>query len=128
MGPFLFNIFICDIIFRLKDYEIANYVDDSIPYSAKRNHKEVQEIIQELEQSLAILFKWLQSKKTVVNTGKRHLFLSGKINVNIDGNKTEPENKQELLRVIINSNFSFEDHINNMYEKTSQKLSAVSNC
>ena len=43
LGPLLFNIFICDMFYFLENYELANYVDDSTPYSAKRNHKLVIE-------------------------------------------------------------------------------------
>ena len=34
LGPLLFNIFICDMFYFLDDYEIANYADDTTPYSA----------------------------------------------------------------------------------------------
>ena len=39
LGPLLFNIFICDMFYFLENYELANYADDSTPYSVKRNHK-----------------------------------------------------------------------------------------
>ena len=58
LGPLLFNIFICDMFYFLDNYELANYVDDSTPYSAKRNNKLV---VEELEISSSILFKWLQT-------------------------------------------------------------------
>ena len=44
------------MIYFLNDYEIANYVDDTSPCSAQRNH---QFAIQGLEKSSAMLFKWL---------------------------------------------------------------------
>ena len=55
----------------------------------------------------------------MVNIDNSHLLLSAKIeiNANIDGNKIEPENKEEL---------SFEDHVNSMCKKASQKLNALS--
>ena len=73
LGPLLFNIFICDIFYFLEDYGIANYADDSTPYSAKSNHKLV---VEELQKS-SILFKWLQTNYLKVNTDKSHLLLSG---------------------------------------------------
>ena len=33
LGPLLFNIFICDTLYFLEDCEIANYADDTTPYS-----------------------------------------------------------------------------------------------
>ena len=52
LGSLLFNIFICDMFYFMADFEIANYADDSTPFSAKGNHKSVQE----LEVSSSILF------------------------------------------------------------------------
>ena len=46
LGPLLFNIFICDMFYFMEDFEIANYADDSTPFSAKLNHKSV---VEELE-------------------------------------------------------------------------------
>ena len=46
LGPLLFTIFICDMFYSMEDFEIANYADDSTPFSAKLNHKS---IVEELE-------------------------------------------------------------------------------
>ena len=43
LGPLLFNIFICDMFYFQEDFGIANYADDSTPYSVKSNHKLVIE-------------------------------------------------------------------------------------
>ena len=124
LGPLLFNIFICDMFYFLENYELANYADDSTPYSAKRNHKLV---IEELETSSFILFKWLQTNYMKVNTDKSHLLLSGNVSLtsNTDNNLIESENEQVLLGVTIDLNLSFEKHINNLCKKASQKLNAL---
>ena len=56
------------------------------------------------------------------NTNKNHLLLSGKNNLtaNIDGNVIESEDNQVLLGIIIDSNLSFNKHINNLSKKTAQ--------
>ena len=46
LGPLLFTIFICDMFYSMEGFEIANYADDSTPFSAKLNHKS---IVEELE-------------------------------------------------------------------------------
>ena len=69
LGPLLFSICICDMFYFLEDYEIANYADDTTPYSAQRNH---QFVIEELEKSSAILFKWLGNNFMKVNTDKSY--------------------------------------------------------
>ena len=52
LGPLLFNIFICDMFYFLENFGIANYADDSTPYTAKSNHNLV---IEELEKFSSIL-------------------------------------------------------------------------
>ena len=124
LGPLLFNIFVCNMFYFLEDYEIGNYADDTPSYSAQRNH---QFVIEELEKSSAILFKWLGNNFMKVNTDKSHLLLSGntKLASNIDNNTIESEMKQELLGITIDSNLSFEEHASNICKKASQKLNAL---
>ena len=124
LEPLLFNIFICDMFYFLEDHEIANYADDSTPFSAQCSH---QAVIEDLEKSSAILFNWLKSNYMKVNTDKSHLLLSGNIKLtsNIDNNIIESEEKQELLDVIIDSRLTFEEHVNNLCKKASQKLNAL---
>ena len=124
IGPLLFNIFICDMFYFMEDYEIANYTDDSTPFSAKPGHKSV---IQELQASSSILFTWFRNNYMKANTDKSHLLLSGNSNLtaNIDGNVIESEGNQVLLGITIDSNLSFNMHINNLYKKASVKLNAL---
>ena len=109
------------MFFFLEDHGNANYADD---YSAKTNHKLV---IEELEKSSSILFKWLQTKHVKVNTDKRHLLLSGntQLTSNIDNNLITSEKEQMLLGITIDSNRSFEELINNMCLKATQKRNSL---
>ena len=61
------------------------------------------------------------------NTDKSHLLLSGNSNLtsNIDGNVIESEGNQVLLGITIDSNLSFNKHINNLCKKASPKLNAL---
>ena len=108
----------------MEDYEIANYADDSTPFSAKPDHKSV---VQELEVSSSILFTWLRNNYMKANTDKSHLLLSGNSNstANIDGSVIESEGNQVLLGITIDSNLSFNKHINNLCKKASAKLNAL---
>ena len=62
-----------------------------------------------------------------INCGKSHmLFLwDDAVSANIDNNVITSENKSELPRIVLDSNFSFEDPINNVCKKASQKLNAL---
>ena len=101
------------MFYFLEDYELTNYADDTTPYSAQRNY---QLVIKDLEKSSVILFKWLGNNFMKVNTHKSYLLLSGntKLVLNIDNNTIQSEMKQELLGKTIDSNLSFEEHVNNI--------------
>ena len=62
------------MFYFLEDFDITNYADDSAPFCAGKSAKFV---VNNLEQSSAILFEWLNNNYIKVNTGKSHLSLSG---------------------------------------------------
>ena len=63
----LFNVFRFDMFYFLEDFDIASYADDSTPYNVD---KIIEFIVNDLEQSLSILFTWLNDNYMKVNTGK----------------------------------------------------------
>ena len=109
------------MFYFMKDFEIANYADHSTLFSAKLNHESV---VEELEISSSVLFTWLQNNYMKTNTEKSHLLLSGsnKLTANIHGNVIESEDNQILLGITIDSNLSFNKHVNNLCKKASAKL------
>ena len=52
LGPLLFNTFICDMLYFLEGFDIANYAVDSTPYCAGKN---AEFVVNNLEQSPTIL-------------------------------------------------------------------------
>ena len=111
------------MFYFLEDYDIANYADDSTPYNADKN---VESVVNNLEHSSSILFKWLNDNYMKVNTGKSHLLVSGNVRskAKIDNNYIESEKEQMLLGITIDSNLTFENHINNICKRASHKLNA----
>ena len=105
LGPLLFSIFICDMFYFLEGFDIANYADDSTPYCAG---KSAESVVNNLEQSSTILFKWLNNNYMKVNTGKSHLLLSGnsRASATIDNSYIESEDEQVLLGITIDSNLT----------------------
>ena len=123
LGPLLFNIFKCDMFYFLEDFDIANYADDSTPYSSG----ESAAFFVNLEQLPAILFEWLDNNYMKVNTSKSHLLLSGnsRATATIGNSYIEWEDEQVLLGITIDSNLTFENHISSICKKASQKLNAL---
>ena len=61
------------------------------------------------------------------NSGKSHLLMSGKetIHANVDGSMIKSSHKEILLGINLDSELKFEDHVNFMCKKASQKLYAL---
>ena len=64
LGPLLFNIFLNDIFFFLKNSNLANYADDSTLYAYNKNLKTV---ICNLRQEFSILSSWFYDNYMVLN-------------------------------------------------------------
>ena len=48
LGPFLFNIFICDMFYFLEDFGIANNADNSTPYCVAKSAEFVVKKIRQI--------------------------------------------------------------------------------
>ena len=112
------------MFYFIEDFDIANYADDSTPHNAG---KSVEFVVNNLEHSSSILFKWLNDNYMKVNTGKSHLLVSGNVRATakIESNYIESEKEQVLLSITIDSNLTFGNHINNICKIASQKLNAL---
>ena len=106
----------------MSNFDIANYVDDITPYSANNN---IVDILSNLKLQSNILNKWFKDNYMKANPGKYHLLLSATEEANtlniedvcINSNKYE-----KLLGVNIGSNLTFENHVESLWKKASQKL------
>ena len=112
------------MFYFLENYDIANYADDTTPFSVKQNHDLV---VEDLQNSSAILFKWLKENYMKINTDNSHLIMSRNKSIvaKIDEFDIQSENQQELLGIVIDSNLTFEDHVSKICKKASQKLNAL---
>ena len=111
------------MLYFLEDFDITNYAEDSTPYCVGKSAKF---FVSSLEQSSTILFEWLNNNYMKVNTGKSDLLLSGNSRdaFTTDNSYTESEDEQVLLVITMDCNLTFENHINSICKKASQKLNA----
>ena len=125
LSPLLFNIDVCDLFFIDMNSDIANYVDDTTPYECAPYYDKLKE---NLELTIYKIFNWFTYNNFKANATKCHFFLSPyqSATINIDGSIIKKSNSQKLLGVTIDSNFTFEEHINNLCRKASKKLHALS--
>ena len=124
LGLLFFNIHLCDLFYFLENTDIASYADDNTLYSVQKNREAV---INTIETSLQVLFDWLSDTFMKANSGKSHLLISGKeaTHANVDGSMIKSSKKEILLGINLDSELKFEDHVNFMCKKASQKLYAV---
>ena len=125
LGPLLFNIFINDIFFFMTKSDIANYADDTTPYSIESN---VDALMYALEIDTNILIKWFENNYLKLNTDKCHLLVSNHkdcVFINAAEDIIECENSVKLLGVTIDNKLNFNNHVSIICKKTSQKLHAL---
>ena len=115
---------LCDLFYFLEGITVAIYADDTTPLRANKTNDLVTK---ETENFSEVLFQWFDFNYMKINSGKSHILFSRNDNVstNIDDNTIISEKKNELLGIILDSKLSFEDHINNLCKKASQKLNAL---
>ena len=84
LGPLLFNINMIDLFYECKENDIANYADDTTPYSCGTD---IPTVISELQDISTKVFNWFGNNHMKVNPGKCHQLLSTKNPefVSIDG-------------------------------------------
>ena len=105
----------------LPNFDIANYADDNTPYSANNN---IVNILSNRKLQSNILNKWFKDSYIKANPGKYHLLLSatGETNtLNIEDVCINSSKGEKLLGVNIDSNLTFESHVESLCKKPSQK-------
>ena len=74
LGPLLFNIFINNIFFLLKETEICNYADDTTIHSS---HQKLQKVTIRVENGTARVSTWFAGNFMKLNEEKYHLLVFG---------------------------------------------------
>ena len=72
-GPLLFNIFLADLCFVVKDIDITSYADDCTPFIVENN---IDNVTASLEQVSYALFNWFKNNHLKNNIDKCHVLVS----------------------------------------------------
>ena len=64
LGPLLFNIFINDIFYFIKDSKIANYADDNTVYSVSEN---ITHLLNTLKRETMLILDWFRKNEMKPN-------------------------------------------------------------
>ena len=125
LGPILFNLFINDIIFVMKQSDFSNYADDNT-ISAWANS--IRELVNKLESESEIAIKWFKDNDMIVNPDKFQAIImnNGKLdqeNYKLKFNEYEITRKSvTLLGIEIDDKLSFHSHIHTITRNAAGQL------
>ena len=124
LGPLFLNIHICDLFYIMRNWPVANYADDTTPYTGGKN---TQDVITSLENCALVLLKWFENNLMKKNSDKGHLLRSTSTSsiANINGDVIKNSESEKLQGVMIDYKLNFEEHLTKACDKTSQKLNAL---
>ena len=125
LGPLLFNIYICDMFFSGIEIDLANYADDTTPFTCDM---QFDKVIESLTTNVEKLFQWFSDNYLKPNPDKCHFLTNytGNSMINIKQEVIPNSLNQKLLGIEFNNKFCFDDHVSKLCRKASQKLNALS--
>ena len=125
LGPILFNIYLNDLFYFLH-YDICNFADDTTPYVCDKN---LNFVMQQLEQQSNIALKWFEDNNMKMNSGKFNLFVSGSKHENmwakIGDDQIWESRTVKLLGITIDNELQFDEFISNVCKKAQRKLTVL---
>ena len=125
LGPLLFNIYINDIFYFVNKCDLANYADDTTPYTTDTS---IDSLLQCLYEDTSILLKWFKDNHLQMNPDKCKLLISNKskdISLILENETIECSNSVKLLGITIDNKLDFNEHVCKLCKKVSSKLHAL---
>ena len=124
LGPLLFNIYMNDIFWFTPEINIANYADDSTPYTTSND---IETLLDILQKNTVKLMQWFTENYMKSNNDKCHLIVSSPddVSIEIGCNEIVNEKSVKLLGVIIDQKLNFCEHVTHLCRKASIKLHAL---
>ena len=99
LGPLLFNIFINDLFFFIKNTKLANYADDNTTYSTG---KDIETLLVTLQIETTDVLKWFHNNEMKSNDDKCHLIVANQENVSINIGQETIEASDSVVLLGIN--------------------------
>ena len=98
LGPWLFNIYMCDLFLCDCETNIINYADDTTLYACEPN---MDLVLSKLEKDTSTVFTWFQNNYLKANSGKLHLLTTSNNiqHINVGGNEHSSSKYEELLGI-----------------------------
>ena len=126
LGPLLFNIYLNDLFFALKNTDICNFADDTTPFVCGKN---IENVLVSLEKNSISAIYWFHQNYMKLNTDKCHLLVSGHKNehmwAKIGDDLIWESNDVKLLGITIDKNLKFDQHVSNICSKANKKINVL---
>ena len=126
LGPLLFNIFLNDIFYFIKDIRIANYADDNTPYATT---KDISSLLETLERETNSLLDWFTINEMKPNADKCHLLVANQKDmktVKLGLEEISNDQSVELLGITIDKNLNFSEHVTKLCKKRQSEIACTS--
>ena len=126
LGPLLFNIFMNDLVFAIKNCRLINYADDSKLYLSHQDPLVVQDGI---NQDLANTIQWFQQNGMIANPEKYQAVVLGNTAHDFEIKCSEElipiSNEIKLLGVTLDNKLKFDSHIRSICRKVGGQVNAL---
>ena len=125
MGLLIFNVFLCDLFLFKSNIDLVRYADNT-PFAIGGSSE--LEVINEIKGVVESLTLWFWDNCMKVNPNKFDLLLSGKKSHQVDicNEKLSSTCKEKLLGIKNDNKLTFEEHVEELCKKASQKVSGKS--
>ena len=127
-GPLIFNIFMNDLFYFVKQGNLFNYADDN---SVSVNHEELNVVSRLLQADAEVTVKWFSENSMQENPLKfQGILLKGNkdcsdFKVSIRGQDINFFKSITALGICIDENLTFDNHVNNICSKASRQINAL---
>ena len=126
LGPLLFNIYLNDLLWFVKDCDICNFADDTTIYFCGHD---LNELKSKLEKSADIAIEWFRTNYFKLNTDKCKLIVGGRkshpITLRVGTSSIKEVSSVKLLGVTIDNKLNFNEHISKLVKKANSKLNVI---
>ena len=130
LGPLLFNIFINDLFFFVKNSEVHNYADDNTLSVTNMN---IDIIISKLESDINVLDNWFKTNGLLLNEKKCQFMIieppsisrCNTEKIKIRGKNLDEVKQSKLLGINFDNNINMIDHIKTICNQAGRKLNAL---
>ena len=128
LGPLLFNIYLNDLFFFLKDVGICNFAHDTTTYIYDES---LENVLKSLEKNSMLAIRWFEDSYMKLRIDKCHLIVWGymceQVWVNIGQYFIWLEsNDVKLLGITTDRDLKLDKHVLKICSKANQRLSVLS--